>query len=301
MPTIAEVYASLEVPHATASLRHERPPSDSLVAVIEDIYCNPPVQARIAQALEHLVDRHGFRLVNVEGNFDELPLRRLRHLTAERLADMMAKGQVTGPERVGILSEEAVSVVGVDDRGLYRRNHQVMKVVMDNQKALVPLVRALDRCGPSPLALLPGGGRDQERLSAEERRTAATLSRLLRVQADNRDVDYANQHRSTFLAPAIARIVGPDIVGLDRLQSMLGAALEFYALARARQAAFVTGTLANMRRHNTDRSVLVVGNFHTAGVLSLLARKAIGCLVVSPSAHGAADSHLYFERMREQA
>ncbi|MBN2576077.1 MAG: hypothetical protein JXP73_16055 [Deltaproteobacteria bacterium] len=301
MPTIAEVYASLKIPPATGSLRRERPPSDSLVAVVEDIYCNPPVQARIAQALEHLVEHNGFRLLNVEGNFHELPLRRLRHLTAERLAEMMEQGQVTGPERVGILSEEAVSVIGVDDCRLYRRNHQVMKVVMDNQKTLAPLLEALDRCGPSPMASLFGMDRGREDLSAEERRTAATLARLLRVQADNRDVDYAKQHLAAFAAPAIAKIVGPRTAGLEILESTLFAALEFYALARARQAAFVTGTLANMRRHNTDRSALVVGNFHTAGVLSLLARKEIGCLLISPSARGAADSDLYFDRMREQA
>ena len=300
MPTIAEVYASLTISPATGSLRRERPPSDSLVVVIEDIYCNPPVQHRIAQVIEALVDRHGFRLLNVEGNFDELPLRRLRHLTAERLAEMMDQGQVTGPERVGILSHADVSVVGVDDRRLYQRNHQVMKIVMDNQAALAPLVTALNRHSPSPMSFLLGLGSSAGIPSAEERRTAATLSRLLRVQADNHDVDYANEHRAAFSAPAIAKIVGPQIAGLDRLPSTLDAALEFYALARARQATFVTGTLANMRRHNADHQHRAIGIVHTAGVLALVARKEIGCLLVSPSTRGAEGSDCYFQRMRDQ-
>jgi hypothetical protein len=301
MPTIAEVYASLKLAPATASLRRERPPSDSLVVVVEDSYCNPPVQARIAQALEHLVDRCGFRLVNVEGNFAELPLRQHRHLPAERLAEMMAQGQLTGPERVGILSDADVSVIGVDDRQLYQRNHQVMKTVMDNQQAFGPLIQSLNRCSPPPMAFLLGLVSSGDGPSADERRTAATLARLLRVQADNRDVDYANDHRPAFNAPAIAKIVGAQAAGLERLESGLGAALEFYALARARQATFVTGTLAHRRRHKPARSVLVVGNFHTAGVLSLLGRKAVGCLVLSPNTRDATGSDFYFQRMREQA
>jgi hypothetical protein len=301
MPTIAEVYASLKLAPATGSLRRERPPSDSLVVVVEDSYCDPPVQARIAQALEHLVDHCGFRLINVEGNTDELPLRQQRHLTAERLAQMMASGQVTGPERVGILSDEDVAVIGVDDRQLYQRNHQIMKMVMDNQQVLGPLIQALNRCSPPPMAFLLGLVSSSDGASADERRTAATLARLLRVQADNRDVDYTNENRAAFSTPAIAKIVGTEAAGLERLESGLGAALEFYALARARQAAFVTGTLTNMRRRKTDRSVLVVGNFHTAGVLSLLGRKAVGCLVLSPNTRGASGSDFYFQRMREQA
>jgi len=300
MPTLSETYESLTLDAATGTLRRHRPPTDSLVVLIEDIYCNPPVQARIAQIITALVEQHGFRLVNVEGNFDELPLRHLRHMTVQKVAEMMEKGQLTGPERVGILSAETVAVVGVDDRQLYQRNHSAMKVVLDNQAALAPLINALGRLSPSPMAFLLGVGARGGDHSAEERRTAATLSRLLRVQADNRDVDYAVEHREGFSRQAIEKLVGADLAGLDRLEGTLAAAIEFYEIARARQAAFVTGTLDNMRRRNTDRSVLVVGNFHTAGVLSLLGRKETGCLLASPSTSAASGSDIYFQRMREQ-
>ncbi len=299
MPTLSETYEALKTPSETATVRRERPPTDSLVVLIEDIYCNPPVQARIAQVAEHLADKYGFRLINVEGNFDELPLRHVCHMPPAQLAEMMERGQLTGPEKVGILSKDGVVVVGVDDRDLYRRNHTAMKVVMDNQPALMPLINALGRLVPSPMALFLGMTAAGNH-SAEERRVAGTLGRLLRVQADNNDVDFVTDNRPLFSAQAVGKLVGDQVGGLDHMETTLAAAIEFYEIARARQAAFVTGTLANMRKRNTDRSLLVVGNFHTAGVLSLLARKEVGVLLVRPNTSGAASSDLYFERMREQ-
>jgi hypothetical protein len=301
MFTLQETYETFTIAPDVGTLRRERPPVSALVVLIEDIYCNPPVQARIAQAIETLVDRHGFRLVNVEGNFDELPLRMHRHMTAQQVGEMMQQGKVTGPERVGILSSQNVAVVGVDDQELYQRNHSAMRVVMDHQSSLAPLIGALTRLTPTPMALMLGMASPGANLSAEDRRAAAALSRLLRVQAGNSDVDYVTEHRAAFSLEAIGRIVGPSTGGLDRLEVCLAAAIEFYEVARARQAAFVSGTLANMRKRNTDRSVLVVGNFHKEGVLSLLSRKEAGCLVFSPSTRGADSDDLYFQRMREQA
>jgi hypothetical protein len=222
-------------------------------------------------------------------------------MTAKDVGEMMQKGQLTGPERVGILSKENVAVVGIDDRQLYQRNHAAMKVVMDNQAALTPLCNALSRLAPSPMSFLFGMGAASSNLSAEEQRTAGTLSRLLRVQADNNDVDFATSHRTAFTVDATTKLVGDQVPGLDRLARTFDSAIEFYEIARARQAAFVTGTLANMRKRNVDRSVLVVGNFHSAGVLSLLGRKSVGCLSVTPNTSGAADSDLYFQRMQRQA
>jgi hypothetical protein len=280
-----------------------------IVVLMQDLHANVGVQRNIASMLYKLLhaNRVPSLIVCVEGAsgegdvsllrslprgvrqlFEEMLLHRAyltgAELAATEAAADMAQQQAiwgyrlkslfaqnTGP---GPVTLSPISLWGVDDPDLYRKNWHAAKTV-DRQR-----YEALQYLKNTRQMLLPGA---DAALQAHLSYLVKLL--LLRLQPGEY-YDYL-KHRN--LNPQ-----GPPIY-----ESTLLAAEEYYQMAEARSVAMADNLVKRMGS-TRGYTALVTGGFHTQEIASQLKKRGIAYMVVTPDVKVLDQDYAYRARLHEE-
>ncbi len=103
-----------------------------IVVHIQDLHCNYEVQKNIANIIQHLVKKHGLKLVGEEGAFHTVdtspisafPIRKVR----EEVSDYFVKqGKITGAEHYAAISGGAIQLEGIETPELYAAGQKAVR------------------------------------------------------------------------------------------------------------------------------------------------------------------------------
>ncbi|NQT06949.1 MAG: 6-phosphofructokinase [Candidatus Omnitrophica bacterium] len=100
-----------------------------MIVHIQDAHVNYEGQKNLAHILNKLVEKHGIRLVLVEGGSDYVGLSLLRHFSTKKQREAIAdrylrNGRIAGEEYLDIVSDPGLKfdVYGIEDKRLYKSN-----------------------------------------------------------------------------------------------------------------------------------------------------------------------------------
>ena len=113
-----------------------------LIIHIQDVHVHYEAQKNLANILDKLIQEHGLRLILVEGGSGDTSLSFLRaEATKEKRLEVAEKylklGKISGEEYLDIVSENPITLWGIEDESLYDKNLDIFfKVDAIKGKAL---------------------------------------------------------------------------------------------------------------------------------------------------------------------
>ncbi|MCK5242555.1 hypothetical protein KAR34_08895, partial [bacterium] len=122
----------LTIPEKIGAINRGFQGNGKTVVCIQDLHCNYEVQKNIAGIIQHLVKKHGLKLVGEEGAFHTVdtspisafPIRKVR----EEVSDYFVKqGKITGAEHYAAISGGAIQLEGIETPELYEASQKAVR------------------------------------------------------------------------------------------------------------------------------------------------------------------------------
>ncbi|MCK5242754.1 AAA family ATPase [bacterium] len=129
---IAHLGKALTIPEKIGAINRGFQGKGKTVVCIQDLHCNYEVQKNITNIIQHLVKKHGLKLVGEEGAFNTVdtspisafPVRKVR----EEVSDYFVKqGKITGAEHYAAISGGAVQLEGIETPELYAAGQKAVR------------------------------------------------------------------------------------------------------------------------------------------------------------------------------
>jgi len=123
-------------------------PLEKIVVHIQDAHCNYAAQHKIAEIIEYLNREYAIDTVNLEGGSGEYDISAFTDIQnkdiREKGADYFVKqGLVNGAEYYAINNPEKVTLWGVEDIDLYRKNLNIYRESLPNRQEIDGYLKAL--------------------------------------------------------------------------------------------------------------------------------------------------------------
>ncbi|MBI2095681.1 MAG: hypothetical protein HYT89_05895, partial [Candidatus Omnitrophica bacterium] len=124
--------------------------SGDVIINIQDAHSKLGAQESITKILDNLVRNYDLRLIALEGSADTIdtslvsgfPVREVREKAGRYL---LQEGRIGAGEFYSMISEEKVSLVGVEDPSLYSENLEVFKALVERKTAIRRELKGLRR------------------------------------------------------------------------------------------------------------------------------------------------------------
>ena len=109
-------------------------PDAPLIVHIQNVHANYKAQLNIKNILDHLVGKHQFSLIQIEGAVAKVDPEILKPSYLEeanlKLADLLLReGRITGAHAFAIETDRPVELYGIEDFGLYTENLKIFKAI----------------------------------------------------------------------------------------------------------------------------------------------------------------------------
>ena len=146
-PQVSDVMIPDDLGYVTDTSQPSSPASP-LIVHIQEAHTNLESQRHLAAILERLVERHGGKLILVEGGFGDVSLSYLRDFGSldnrKAVAEKYLKlGILSGEEYFDITSDRPLTLWGVEQEDLYQHNVQAFMEVELLQAAARPTLASL--------------------------------------------------------------------------------------------------------------------------------------------------------------
>jgi hypothetical protein len=136
---------------------HEPAAAGPIIVHIQEAHTNYEAQKHIVRILERLVQDYGLKLILVEGGYGDMGVARLRRYGSQESRRKVAEqylrsGIISAEEYLDMLSDQPLTLWGVEEEALYRQNYDAMAAAEPLQQRLRP---ALASVKEAVAALLP--------------------------------------------------------------------------------------------------------------------------------------------------
>ena len=124
--------------------------AEDVIINIQDAHAKIGAQESISKILDNLVKNYNLSLIALEGGYDfvdtsiikSFPIEEVRRAAATSL---MKEGKISAGEFYSMVSEEKVSLYGVDDPALYDENLAVFKSLIEKKSAVRKELKGLKK------------------------------------------------------------------------------------------------------------------------------------------------------------
>ncbi|MCK5242424.1 hypothetical protein KAR34_08225 [bacterium] len=126
------------VPKKIGTVQHTYQDGDRLVIHIQDLHCNYEVQMNIARILQRLTEKHGLRLISVEGTSLPISTAQIRTFPIKKIRQEVSdyfvrQGKLSGAEYYAATGEHTVLLEGVENARLYARNKKSVEFILKDE------------------------------------------------------------------------------------------------------------------------------------------------------------------------
>lgn len=143
---------------------------------------------------------------------------------------------------------------------------------------------------------------------------ARILKGLFNLTLTREDIEYYRNHRAEFMPANLLNFINiqapiRDIPVsillnnqgfLDKVNNVINDGEKFYNIAVERDTSLVENTLRVMEEKKKSSAVMVIGGFHTDGIIDLFEAKGIGYVVISPKIVKAEKEGIYLSLMMDK-
>lgn len=155
---------------------------------------------------------------------------------------------------------------------------------------------------------------DVQRQLDDISKKARILNGLFKLTLTRKDIDYYKAHKEEFLPSNMLSFINiqapshnipvsmllTDDHFLNKVTSVIMNGEKFYDIAIQRDENLVENTLRVMEEKQKSNAVMVIGGFHTDGVVNLFEEKGVGYVVISPKIVKAEKEGLYISLMMDK-
>ncbi len=131
-------HRAIEIPKELGAVIKSFQGKEALVVYIQDLHCNAEVQTNIANIIGHMADRHGLKLVGVEGASGRIDVGKLAGFPVKAVKEAVGKyfmqqGKIGGAEYYAAVGEHPIVLQGIEQAEYYAANRQSVKMFLNHE------------------------------------------------------------------------------------------------------------------------------------------------------------------------
>ncbi|MBN1594772.1 hypothetical protein JW933_02490, partial [candidate division FCPU426 bacterium] len=128
----------LEISKQLGNIDHVWQNNGPAVVYIQDLHCNYEVQKNIAAIIRYLAEKHGLRLLAVEGASLPINTTKLRSFPLAKIREEVSdyfvrKGKLSGAEYYAITAGQEMVLEGIETAELYARNKRTVDFILKDE------------------------------------------------------------------------------------------------------------------------------------------------------------------------
>ncbi|MCK5243469.1 hypothetical protein KAR34_13555, partial [bacterium] len=137
-PSIIFNNKTVFIPEKLGTVSHLLQGDNRLVVHIQDLHCNYEVQMNIAQIIHLLAEKHGLRLVSMEGTSLPIDTTKIRTFPIKKIRTEVSdyfvrQGKLSGAEFYAATGEYPVRLEGIENEDLYKRNKRSVEFILKDE------------------------------------------------------------------------------------------------------------------------------------------------------------------------
>ena len=123
----------------------------AIIVHISEVFCDYESSKHTVNILENLIERHGLKLIFVEGGWGDVSLSYLRDYgSKEKRIEVAEKylksGEISAEEYLDIVSDYQLILWGVEDENLYDQHYHAFMANLELKKYFAPTLASIHTC-----------------------------------------------------------------------------------------------------------------------------------------------------------